>query len=57
MFQDSLRGSLHHKQVAIFIGVIDPVNGHLELISRVEGDLTDLLNTQTLPENIVNNKH
>merc|ERR1712242_244497 len=40
---NSLGSSLHHQQVSVVILVLGLVDGHLELVGGVEGDLADLL--------------
>merc|ERR1719434_290327 len=41
--QDPLRSTLHHQQVSVVVLVLGLVDGHLELVSGVEGDLANLL--------------
>merc|ERR1719394_2016917 len=41
--EDPLRGALHHHHVALVVGVARLVDGDLELVGRVEGDLANLL--------------
>merc|ERR1719384_1086505 len=40
---NSLGSSLHHQRVSVVILVLGLVDGHLELVGGVEGDLADLL--------------